>query len=141
MSWFGKDTLAVIEVMSGPMDGMRVNIRKQVVSIGRLEKYMSCLNCGKAFDDGSKCPKCKSPKIKAEENDIVLSLDKYASRIHAKITFEGKRFWLQDLESTNGTWLVKGESMKQIVGKEPLGHNDTFLIGHTYLKLETEGLK
>lgn len=51
MSGFGEDKLAAVEVMSGPMDGMRAKIKKRVVSIGRLEKYRLCLNCGQGFAD------------------------------------------------------------------------------------------
>jgi pSer/pThr/pTyr-binding forkhead associated (FHA) protein len=84
---------------------------------------------------GTYMPNCKSSNIKIGENDIVLSLDKYASRFHASITFKGGRFWLQDIGSTNGTWLAKEESSMRIVGKEGLNDKDMFLVGNTYLKL------
>ena len=140
MPRFGENTLALVEVMSGPMDGMKVKINKRVVSIGRLEKYRLCLNCGHRFADGFECPRCRSPRIKIEENDIALPLDSFTSRIHAKITFEGERVWLQDLGSTNKTYLVKGDSLKRVVEKEALGDGDMFLIGHTYLRFKTENL-
>lgn len=136
----GENTLAIVEVMSGPMDGMKVKINKQIVSIGRLEKYKLCLNCEHRFADGSECPKCRSPRITVEENDIALPLDRFTSRIHAKITFEDKRVWLQDLGSANGTWLVRGESEERISGREILGDGDIFLVGHTYLRFKTENL-
>jgi predicted Zn-ribbon and HTH transcriptional regulator len=128
------EPLAVVEVMSGPMDGMTVEIRKQVTQIGRLEKYSVCLKCGYKFLEEPRCPNCRSSDIRMDENDIVLSLDRYASRVHANITFEGGRFWLQDRGSTNGTWFTKGESLTRIVGKEVLNDKDMFLIGHTYLQ-------
>jgi pSer/pThr/pTyr-binding forkhead associated (FHA) protein len=137
---FGENTLAIVEVMSGPMDGMKVKINKQIVSIGRLEKYRLCLNCEHRFADGSECPKCRSSRTKFEENDIALPLDRFTSRIHAKIAFEGEKVWLQDLGSANGTWLVRGESEERISGRESLGDGDIFLVGHTYLRLKMGNL-
>lgn len=122
------------------MDGMEIKINKQVVSIGRLEKYRVCLNCENRFSDGSKCPRCRSSRIRFEENDIVLPLDRFTSRIHAQMTFEGERVWLQDLGSSNGTWLVRGESEERINGREILRDGDMFLVGHTYLRLKTKNL-
>ena len=86
-----ENSLATVEVMSGPMDGMEIRIDKQVVSIGRLEKYRVCLNCDNRFSDGSECPRCRSSRIRFEENDIVLPLDRFTSRIHAKINFHQTR--------------------------------------------------
>lgn len=129
---------AVVEVMSGPMDGMTIEIKKQVTQIGRLEKYTACLKCGHKFLDDPRCPKCKSSDTKQEENDIVLSLDRYASRAHASITLEDGRFWLQDIGSTNGTCIVKGDSPTRIVKREPLNDKDMFLVGHTYLRFGAE---
>ena len=140
MSKFDEAPLAVVEVMSGPMDGMTVEIRKRVVNIGRLERYSLCLKCGHKFIGEAKCPNCRSSNVRIEENDIVLPLDKYASRTHANITFEGGRFWLQDRGSTNKTWLAKEGSLKQIVGKEALKDKDIFLVGHTYLQFNTKNL-
>lgn len=127
--------------MSGPLDGMIVKIKKQAIHIGRLEKFNVCLSCGYRFyDDEMRCPKCASSNMRVEENDVVLPLDRYTSRAHAKITFEDGRFWLQDMGSTNKTWLVKEDSREEVVGKESLNNNDMFLIGHTYLRFRVEEL-
>ena len=122
------------------MDGMKVKINKQVVSIGRLEKYRLCLNCEHRFPDGSECPKCRSSRIKVEENGISLPLDRFTSRIHAKITLEGKKVWLEDLDSSNGTYMVRGESEKRIRGRELLKDGDIFSVGRTYLRFRTKNL-
>jgi len=137
MSESDRPIAAVVEVMGGPMDGMKIKLKKRVTNIGRLEKYSLCLDCGYKFPGGLECPNCKSSNIKIEENDIVLR-DHYASRTHAHITFEGGRFWLGDSGSTSGTWLVKGESLKQITGRAVLSDGDIFLVGRTYLRLKTE---
>ena len=134
MSRSEEPALAAVEVMSGPMDGMIVEIRKHVTKIGRLEKYSVCSKCGYKFLEEPRCPNCRSSDVRIEENDIVLPLDRYASRAHANITFEGGKFWLQDMGSTNGTWFVKEESLTRIVEKEVLKDKGMFLIGHTYLR-------
>ena len=140
MSKLNQPILAVVEVMSGPMDGMEIKIRKQVTNIGRMERVGLCLDCGYKFPGGFECPNCRSSKIRTEENDIILHLDRFTSRIHAHITFEDGRFWLEDRGSTNGTWLVRGESVERVTERKILSDEDTFLIGQTYLRLKTKNL-
>jgi len=66
-----------IEVMNGPMDGLRFVItRSGVMTIGRQP-----------------------------ENDVALLLDPYISRRHAKLTCEDDKYLLEDTNSTNGTWM------------------------------------
>src|SRR5207247_4463123 len=46
------------------------------------------------------------------------------SRMHARIRFDGKSYWLQDLKSTNGTFLNG-----QAVTRERLRHLDVITLG------------
>src|SRR5262249_19871075 len=46
------------------------------------------------------------------------------SRQHAKITWDGKNYWLEDLKSTNGTFLNS-----QTVSRERLRHLDVITLG------------
>src|SRR5262249_16443982 len=46
------------------------------------------------------------------------------SRQHAKITWDGKNYWLEDLKSTNGTFLNS-----QAVSRERLRHLDVITLG------------
>jgi pSer/pThr/pTyr-binding forkhead associated (FHA) protein len=46
------------------------------------------------------------------------------SRQHAKITWDGKHYWLEDLKSTNGTFLNS-----QAVSRERLRHLDVITLG------------
>jgi len=61
---------------------------------------------------------------RAVENEIVI-LEKRASREHAAIHREGRRFLLEDLGSTNGTFL-NGERLSSVV---PLRDGDQIKIG------------
>ncbi len=50
---------------------------------------------------------------RAEGNDILLT-DEWVSSDHARVVVEGERMMLQDLRSTNGTFLVRGETRLRV---------------------------
>ncbi len=60
-------------------------------------------------------------------NQIVLNDDRYASRYHAWVTYEQGSFWLEDLGSTNGTFL-NDELVEQ---REQLASGDKIKTGET----------
>jgi len=66
------------------------------------------------------------------QNDLVLDGDEFASARHARI--EGRRdgVWVQDLESTNGTFL----NGARVVGAERMSPGDVLRVGETDLRLE-----
>ncbi len=61
----------------------------------------------------------------SDDNDIVLK-DKAVSRHHAKIRTEGKKYFIYDLASTNGT-RVNGRK----ITKKWIRDGDTIEVGHT----------
>ncbi len=90
-----------VEVVGGPMDGSRRRINKRIITIGR-----------------------------AKDTDFALPLDLMVSNRHASITREGEQYWLEDLKSSNGTYL----SDKQIHGRVLIGPGTIFLVGQTYVE-------
>src|SRR5512140_1363679 len=70
---------------------------------------------------------------RSSELDMVLVED-MVSRKHAKITFTAGKITIEDLGSTNGTF-VNGEKVKQARLKE----GDRILIGTSILKLVHQG--
>jgi FHA domain len=66
------------------------------------------------------------------QNDLVLEGDDFASARHARIEPRGDGVWVQDLESTNGTY-VNGE---RVVGALRLAPGDILRVGETDLRLE-----
>lgn len=62
---------------------------------------------------------------------IALSDDKFASSLHARLWVQGGRLWVEDLGSTNGTWL-NGE---RLAGPRPLVKGDRVQIGRTLLEV------
>ncbi len=66
---------------------------------------------------------------RGESNDIVLSDDE-VSTAHAKISYQSDSFWVEDLDTTNGTH-VNGE---RIQAPTLLKNDDLIKMGHTILK-------
>lgn len=72
--------------------------------------------------------RCANTTIgRAPGNDICLPDDVHASRFHAAIVFENGHFWLQDLDSTNGT-LLNGSPVLKMAR---LVSRDKIRVGHT----------
>ena len=67
-----------------------------------------------------------------EAGDIVLNWDASASRIHARIFFDRGQIWVEDMGSTNGTWL----NQHRITDKRAFNKGDNLLIGKTEFYLE-----
>ena len=66
---------------------------------------------------------------RAEDSDIIIN-DPFISSKHALITKKGRSLFIQDLHSTNGTFLNGKKIKNQIKLKE----NDEILIGSKKLK-------
>ncbi len=90
-----------VEVVGGPMDGQRCTVRGPSLTIGR-----------------------------SEHSDLSLALDPLISSAHARILHDGKRFWLEDLDSRNGTYV--GD--RRIRKREPIRGTALFTIGRTCLE-------
>ncbi len=74
----------------------------------------------------------------SDDNDIILK-DKAVSRHHAKIRIEGKKHFIYDLASTNGT-RVNGRK----ITKKWIKEGDTIEVGHirmTFRPSQTPGAK
>jgi pSer/pThr/pTyr-binding forkhead associated (FHA) protein len=69
---------------------------------------------------------------RAEDNDITLNKDEFASGHHARIESQRDGVWVLDLGSTNGTF-VNG---KRLDGRRLLKEGDVVQIGDTELRFE-----
>lgn len=65
--------------------------------------------------------------IGREEGDLVLDGDSAASRLHARLFFDKGRYWIEDLGSTNGTWVNR----HRIRRKVELQRGDLVQVGET----------
>jgi pSer/pThr/pTyr-binding forkhead associated (FHA) protein len=68
---------------------------------------------------------------RAEDNTLILD-DPFASAHHAIVLWREDRWWLEDLESHNGTYL-NGE---QVSDPKRLSSGDRIRIGETVLRFE-----
>jgi len=90
-----------LEVVGGPMDGERRRVETASFAIGR-----------------------------GEMNDLTLHQDPTISNRHARIAREGRHYWLEDLNSSNGTFI--GD--KRIRERSLIGAGSVFVVGRTTLE-------
>ncbi len=67
---------------------------------------------------------------RAISNDVPLN-DSFLSSEHALLEWDGNTWVLEDLNSTNGTWL----NGREIVQPTALSYGDVIQLGHVELKL------
>ncbi|MBZ0298611.1 MAG: FHA domain-containing protein [Anaerolineae bacterium] len=72
-----------------------------------------------------------------DNNDICLNNDTFVSRHHARIHLQDQHLWLEDRDSTNGTYIeVSPHEDVQVVEKTPLSPGQLFRVGRTWLRIE-----
>ena len=71
-----------------------------------------------------------------EENEYAFVKDRAMSRRHARVTFRNERFWIDDLQSTNGTWKIdqNQSSGRRRVQYEEIKDSDKFQLGNTLIR-------
>lgn len=90
-----------VEVVGGPMDGLRNRVEAPKFTIGR-----------------------------DSDNDLALVMDPLVSASHARITREGRHYWLVDLGSRNGVYL--GDQRLSV--RSLIGPGTMFTVGRTQLE-------
>jgi pSer/pThr/pTyr-binding forkhead associated (FHA) protein len=76
-----------------------------------------------------------SPSItigRAPENNVIVPNDGYASGNHARVYWDQGRWWLEDLNSSNGTTV----NDKLITGAWQLNPKDVIKVGRTLFRIE-----
>lgn len=64
--------------------------------------------------------------------DVCLNYDSQVSREHATVVYDGETFWLEDLDSTNGTFIDD----ERVGGREVIVPGQLFRVGRTWLRVE-----
>ena len=87
-----------------------------------------------SLEEGDEFPLNSAPVTvgRGGENDLVLIGDEFASARHARIEMRGDGVWVQDLDSTNGTY-VNGA---RVAGAQRLDAGDVVRVGETDLLVE-----
>ena len=65
-------------------------------------------------------------------NNAIVIEDPFASAEHAVLTFRGRAWYVEDLESTNGTY-VNGVPVERVA---PLGFGDELQVGEVRFRLD-----
>ena len=90
--------------------------------------------------DGKKTPDKWTLTVgRRDDNDVCLRNDTFVSREHAKLHWMDSRWWLEDCESTNGTFIENVDNYfddKRVKGIIPLGISQLFRIGRTWLRIQ-----
>lgn len=68
---------------------------------------------------------------RSEEADVKI-VDRFASGIHCRVHSRGNAYFVEDLDSTNGTYLNGGD----LHGESPLSDLDAIRIGDTEFRFE-----
>ena len=65
------------------------------------------------------------------EGKLKLSIDRFVSRRHAVVEILGASVYLEDLASTNGTFVDD----ERVNGRVPLRNGKVFRVGRTWLQI------
>ncbi len=83
-------------------------------------------------EPGSSIPLDAVNSLGRDVNNSIVLDDSFVSAEHALLTFRGRAWYVEDLGSTNGTWL----NGQQVAAMMPLGYGDEIQIGQVRLRLE-----
>ncbi len=81
---------------------------------------------------GSMFPLDAVTSLGRDVNNAIVVDDPFASSEHAVLTFRGRAWYVEDLESTNGTF-VNGVPVEQVA---PLGFGDELQVGEVRFRLD-----
>lgn len=70
------------------------------------------------------------------ENSVAILDDPELGRRHARLTLRGDDWWLEDLNSTNGTFVGEFDRATRLVAATRLTIGDIFRVGCTRLRVE-----
>lgn len=74
------------------------------------------------------------PDVDLDQDDPEAKV----SRRHARIIREAAQFYIEDLGSTNGTFINRGRRLLP-GNRHPLNNGDEIIVGKTFLKFVVEG--
>jgi len=72
-------------------------------------------------------------RLRSQKKDYLSLKDGKVSAHHARLSFEKGAYWIEDLDSTNGTWLGR----KKITAKTEFKPGEPVRLGGTLLSVET----
>lgn len=92
-------------------------------------------------DSGSRGDNWRITIGRREENDLCLKKDTYISRNHAVLYWRDTKWYLEDKDSTNGTFIEDPNDFfndERVYNIVPLERDQLFRVGRTWLRIEME---
>jgi hypothetical protein len=117
---------AVVRVL---VRDLRAAAREPETELGRLFVVASPGGEPRA---GTALPLDAITTLGRDVNNSIVVDDRFASSEHAVLTFRGRAWYVEDVGSTNGTY-VNGE---RVEGVAPLAYGDDLQIGQVRFRLE-----
>jgi pSer/pThr/pTyr-binding forkhead associated (FHA) protein len=108
---------------------LRAASREPTVELGRLVVVASPAGEPAA---GTTLPLDAITTLGRDVNNAIVVDDEFVSAEHAVLTFRGRTWYVEDLDSTNGTF-VNGSPVDGIA---PLGYGDEIQLGQVRLRLD-----
>jgi hypothetical protein len=108
---------------------LRAASREPTLELGRLVVVASPAGEPAA---GTTLPLDAITTLGRDVNNAVVVDDEFVSAEHAVLTFRGRTWYVEDLDSTNGTF-VNGSPVD---GVAPLGYGDEIQLGQVRLRLD-----
>jgi hypothetical protein len=121
--------LFLARVVRSLLQDLRAAAREPGASLGRLVVLESPAGepaSGRSFDLDA------ITTLGRDVNNAIVIDDPFASADHAVLTYRGRSWYVEDLGSTNGTY-VNG---RIIDGVAPLGFGDEVAVGQVRMRLE-----
>jgi hypothetical protein len=108
---------------------LRAAAREPTTELGRLVVVASP---GGEPTAGTALPLDAITTLGRDVNNAIVVDDEFVSAEHAVLTFRGRTWYVEDLASTNGTF-VNGSPVDGVV---PLGYGDELQLGQVRLRLD-----
>jgi pSer/pThr/pTyr-binding forkhead associated (FHA) protein len=121
--------VVLFRIVRSILRDLRSAAREPGTSLGRLIVVASPSGepaAGRSFDLDA------ITTLGRDVNNAIVIDDPFASSDHAVLTFRGRGWFIEDLGSTNGTY-VNGRVVSAVA---PLGFGDELAIGQVRLRLE-----
>jgi len=108
---------------------LRAASREPTLELGRLVVVASPAGEPAA---GTTLPLDAITTLGRDVNNAVVVDDEFVSAEHAVLTFRGRTWYVEDLDSTNGTFI----NGSPVDGVAPLGYGDEIQLGQVRLRLD-----
>ena len=109
-------------IMSGVEDGTTIDLNPKTDGIMRDNDWILTIG-------------------RKDDNDVCLRNDTFVSRYHAKLILRDGNWWLEDIRSTNGSFIedeVDKLNEVRFEGTISLKNGQLFRLGRTWLRIQTD---